>query len=64
MNLSDEQVQKVTEVTHHRLNSYGYNDMHLEGDYLTAKKHGESLQVGDIRIIYCWIPCGPASIVA
>mmetsp|Transcript_35287 Transcript_35287/g.34285 ORF Transcript_35287/g.34285 Transcript_35287/m.34285 type:complete len:122 (+) Transcript_35287:209-574(+) len=64
LNLSEDEVEKVQKATHELLKDRGYSDIRLEGDYLMARKDGESPQIGDIRIHMTYVPCGPTTVVA
>ena len=49
------------------LKSLDYDTLHLEGNCLIARKKRENkleTEVGDIRVSFFKVPCGPTSIIA
>mmetsp|Transcript_4898 Transcript_4898/g.4518 ORF Transcript_4898/g.4518 Transcript_4898/m.4518 type:complete len:272 (-) Transcript_4898:27-842(-) len=64
--LSEESVTRVRNILEEKLQSHGYANFEKEGEYLVAKKMRMNYmqpQVGDLRVKFTYVPCGPITIV-
>ena len=48
------------------LKDNGYESLKLSGEYLFAKcsKNGPETDVGDVRVTFSYVPCGPTTVIA
>jgi hypothetical protein len=67
VDLTRDEVQAISARTQKLLEANNYEEIKAEGSYIVAKKkrpNKGAYDVGDIRITFYKIPCGPTTVMA